>query len=146
MHAPKSTQPRVGSGNADTRLALQGSVRRWLGRVEDWGLSSREQRGCCGRDMVRRRWCLDEDQKEGLGCRSVWREEHGGGGEVKGQGSRCRATGVQPLATEKIWTPHEDSGTHATTAEVSSCDRDHVVAEPNILTTWPIPEVCGPLV
>lgn len=32
------------------------------------------------------------------------------------------------------------------TAEVSSCDRDHMVAELKILTTWPIPEVCGPLV
>lgn len=91
-----------------------------LGRVEDLGLSGGEQRGCCGRDLVRRRWHVDEERREGLGLQGCVEEQHGGSGKVKGQGSRCRAIGGQPLTAEKTWTPHEDSGIHATTVEVST--------------------------
>lgn len=74
----------------------------------------------------------------------MW-EQHEGGREVKGQGAKGRASGAQPLATEKIWTPYEDSGMRATTAEVSSCNRDRVGVGPNVLTAWPVPEVREPL-
>lgn len=86
-----------------------------------------------------------KSERRAWGCRGVSREQHGGSEEVKGQGSRHRAIGGQPLTAEKLWTPYEDSGIHTTTVEVSSCDgpcgrrakySDHLA----------IPEVCGSLV
>lgn len=68
-----------------------------LGRVEDLGLSGGEQRGCCGRDLVRRRWHVDEERKEGLGLQgcvegAAWRQWGGQGSRVKVQGHWCSAS------------------------------------------------------